>query len=537
MCQTRAGRGSAPAGPAAAPPAGGEVGLAEITALVGGRLAGRPTTAGFRTGGLTVCTLTPMRSVPHRVVCLLGMDDGAFPRQTHVDGDDLLLRDPCVGERDARSEDRQLFLDAISAAGEHLVLTYCGADVRTGADLPPAVPVGELLDALDATAVCADGRRVRDAVVVRHPLQPFDARNFLAGALGRPAPFSFDAAALAGARAAAAERSEPGPFLGEPLPPPAEEGVVELSKLVSFWQHPARGFLGQRLDLAPAARDEDPDDALPVEPTPLDLWAVGDRVLAARLRGAQVAEVQALERARGALPPPPLGHRKLGAIGQRVDRLVAVSEPFRTGPAQTVGVDAAVPGGPRVLGAVRGVHGDTVLAVVYSRLAPKHRLRAWVQLVALTAARPDRPWQAVVVGRGSDDDVAVATLGPVAVADAREVLADLVHWRAVGRCTPLPLPVAAAAAYATRRAAGRTPQQAQAAADSDWAGGFNRSGERDDDDHAMVWGRGAELTVLEGWTAPPGELTGRYPDEPTDLGRLARLLWQPLLDAERITTR
>ncbi|WP_324276360.1 exodeoxyribonuclease V subunit gamma [Blastococcus brunescens] len=188
-----------------------EIGLAEMTALIGRRLEGRPTTAGFRNGGMTVCTLTPMRSVPHRVVCLLGMDDGAFPRQTSVDGEDLLLRDPCLGERDARSEDRQLFLDALGAAGDHLVITYGGADVRTGAPLPPAVPVGELLDALEATAVSGDGGSVRDAVVVHHPLQPFDRRNFLDGALGRPGPFSFDTTWLAGAVTAAGERVAPAP--------------------------------------------------------------------------------------------------------------------------------------------------------------------------------------------------------------------------------------------------------------------------------------------------------------------------------------
>ena len=60
--------------------------------------------------------MVPMRSVPHRVVCLLGLDDGVFPRAGSVDGDDVLARDPMTGERDVRSEDRQLFLDAILAA-------------------------------------------------------------------------------------------------------------------------------------------------------------------------------------------------------------------------------------------------------------------------------------------------------------------------------------------------------------------------------------------------------------------------------------
>ena len=94
----------------------GRLELAEVRALLAERLQGRPTRANFRTGHLTICTLVPMRSVPHRVVCLLGLDDGTFPRKAPRDGDDLMLADPHVGERDSRTEDRQLLLDALLAA-------------------------------------------------------------------------------------------------------------------------------------------------------------------------------------------------------------------------------------------------------------------------------------------------------------------------------------------------------------------------------------------------------------------------------------
>ncbi len=120
--------------------------LPDIRALLDRHLAGRPTRANFRTGTLTVCTMVPMRSVPHRVVCLVGLDDGVFPRLGVVDGDDVLARDPMTGERDIRSEDRQLLLDAIGAATEKLVITYTGANEYSGQERPPAVPLAELLD-------------------------------------------------------------------------------------------------------------------------------------------------------------------------------------------------------------------------------------------------------------------------------------------------------------------------------------------------------------------------------------------------------
>ena len=82
-----------------------------------------------------------------------------FPRAGVPDGDDLLARDPLVGERDPRSEDRQLLLDAICAATERLVVVHSGADERTGARRPPAVPLGELLDAIEAERRARGARR------------------------------------------------------------------------------------------------------------------------------------------------------------------------------------------------------------------------------------------------------------------------------------------------------------------------------------------------------------------------------------------
>jgi exodeoxyribonuclease V gamma subunit len=259
--------------------------LPDVRALLAGRLEGRPTRASFRTGHLTMCSMVPMRSVPHRVICLLGLDDGTFPRGTARDGDDVLLRDPLVGERDRRSEDRQLFLDAILAARDHLVVLYSGADERTGAERAPAVPVGELLDALDRTALTVGGRPARDQVVVRHPLQPFDTRNFATGALGTDGPASFDAAAYRGALAARGQRTPTPPFLARPLPAQPPGDLVELEDLIRFLEHPVRAFLRHRLGISQTSGEEDVDDRLPLELTGLDAWQIGDRLLSSLLAG------------------------------------------------------------------------------------------------------------------------------------------------------------------------------------------------------------------------------------------------------------
>ena len=290
-----------------------ELRLSDVAAALTDRLGGRPTRANFRTGTLTVCTLVPMRSVPHRVVCLVGLDDGLFPRTTALDGDDVLARTPVTGERDPRSEDRQLLLDAVMAARETLVVTYTGADELTGAERAPAVPLGELVDAVAATAtfVGPDGGTVAEPAVVRHPLQPFDRRNLTPGALlpGTTEPFSFDAPALDGARAAARPRQEPAVIGDRPLPADPDD-PLGLSDLLRFVANPARHFLSHRLGVLLPEVPEEAGDGIPIDLDGLDRWAVGDRVLRDVLAGRELAVCRAAELRRGLLPPGSLGVRE-----------------------------------------------------------------------------------------------------------------------------------------------------------------------------------------------------------------------------------
>jgi exodeoxyribonuclease V gamma subunit len=504
--------------------------LADVRALLADRLAGRPTRAGFRTGALTVCSLEPMRAVPHRVVCLLGLDDGAFPRSAGADGDDVLLRDPCLGERDRRSEDRQLFLDAVASAGEHLVVVYSGADERTGAVRPPAVPVSELLDAVEQ-AVAAEPAATRRQVLVRHPLQVVDERNFTPGALQRPGPFSWDRRSFGAALAGRGHRAEDVGdrlLVTRPLPKQPRPAQVDLDDLVEAFEHPARWFLRRRLGVSVAGEVDDVDDRVPLELGPLDAWQVGDRLLAACLAGVDRDRAVAAEWRRGDVPPAALGRSALTDLVDRVTPIAAAALARVREPATAVDVWAELPSGLVVSGTVPGVHGDVLVRPVYSRLGPKHRLRAWLQLLALVVGRPDRPWRAVTVGRpqGSRPGALAAELvaPPPAVAEQR--LEELVRLRERAERAPLPLPVDTAFAYAAARDAGNQVVQAVETAQQQWAAELRFGDEYRD----LCWGRDCGFDVLA--AQPEADERRWWPQESTRLGVLARRVWQPLLDHE-----
>ena len=492
--------------------------LPDVRALLQSHLAGRPTRANFRTGTLTVCTMVPMRSVPHRVVCMVGLDDGIFPRLGVVDGDDLLARDPVTGERDIRSEDRQLLLDAIGAATGHLVITYTGANEYSGQRRPPAVPLAELLDTLDMTT----SEKVRARVVVEHPLQPFDVRNVERGRLVPGVPFSFDPTVLRAARTATGERAARPQFVREPLPPPPPDDVV-LADLVAFFKDPVKGFF-RALEYTLPWDVDGVDDAMPVDINALEEWTVGDQMLNDILGGMTPDEAKQAEWRRGRLPPGQLGWRKATEVRDQAALLAGAALRHRRADAAAYDVDVDL-GSRRLTGTVPQVFGDRLVSVTYSKLDGKYLLESWILLLALTAHDPRRDWSAVCIGRpkrgttpreeglGRPQDHAV------------QLLADLVAIYDTGRREPIPLPIKTSYAWALARHRGDDPEkQASYRWKSD-----RYPGEDEAPAHVRAWGKHARLADL----MQPLRSGEQHDGEDHRLGAFAARLWLPMLRSER----
>ena len=488
----------------AGPRAETDMRLADIRALLQRHLAGRPTRANFRTGTLTVCTMVPMRSVPHRVVCLVGLDDGAFPRLGVVDGDDALARDPMTGERDIRSEDRQLLLDAIGSATEKLVITYTGANEYSGQERPPAVPLAELLDTLDMTT----SEKVRDTLVVRHPLQPFDTRNVIPGELVPGEPFTFDSTVLNAAKTRTGDRAEKPPFISGPLPAPPPDDVV-LAELAAFFRDPVKGFY-RALDFTLPWEVDGVEDAMPVDINALEEWAVGDRMLDDMLHGMEPAEARDAEWRRGTLPPGRLGWRKATEICEQAVLLAEAARGHRSAKVEAVDVDIDL-GGRRLTGTVSPVFGDRLVSVTYSKLGGKHLLQSWIQLLALHAHDQSRDWSAVCIGRAKKGTAPQVNMLRRPADSAVGLLADLVAMYDQGRREPLPLPVRTSYAWAD---AVHTHGDPERVAGYRWRSD-RYPGEDAEPAHVRTWGERAWLNVLV----------------KAGLDDYARRLWLPMLRA------
>ena len=434
-------------------------------------------------------------------------------------------------------------LELEEAAREHLLITYTGNDERTNLPRPPAVPVGELLDVIERTVQCPDGP-ARDRVVVHHPLQPFDPRNFTTGKLVPGRPWGFDPQALAGAQAMKRQRPDPTPFLAAPLPP-RNEPVVELDSLVRFVEHPIRALLRDRLGISVSEYFDEVADAMPVELDPLGEWAVGQRLLEGVLAGAELKVCMQAEIARGALPPGELARPALARIGAVVRQLAAAAGELTGGSPSSVDVNLALADGRTLAGTVTGVSGEVIRTISYSRVRPRDRLRAWVRLLALSAAHPERPLESVVIGRVRPGvrgaGVTVARILPLADApDARrgtalEHLAVLVDLYDRGMREPLPLACEASAAYAQATANG---DDGEAAGRGAWETAYRYEKEDRQPEHVLVYGEPIPFARLAA-QAPRDDERGAAWDEAehTRFGRYAMRLWRGLLAVEMLSDR
>ena len=279
------------------------------------------TRAPLLTGGVSFARMVPMRLLPFRAICLLGMNEGDFPRRDPAAGLSLLTSEIASGkrrpgDRSTREDDRYLFLQLFAAAEEVFHVSWLGRDPRDGSAREPSVLVTELLAA--AGAYHANPDEAAKRLVLAHPLQPFSPEAFGAGDARR---FSYRAHWQAAANRLGGERRALAPWASTDLALP--EGVeherdLPLGALRRFLLDPAAGFLRQRLGMRLPEIDELGEDIEPLQGPSrgLEKHALQRAVFEALLRGDDEETMQHALQARGLLPSGPSGGQVLQDMAQ-----------------------------------------------------------------------------------------------------------------------------------------------------------------------------------------------------------------------------
>lgn len=454
------------------------------------------------TGRITVADPVALRFAPFRVVAFLGLGAGSWPPVHTPDALDLMavaLRD---GDESPQAGGRRLFLDAVLAARDRLILSSVARSERDDSPLAPSPALAALLDTLDASFAADDGRPASAHLLVPHRLQPFSPAYFD----GRHRRlFSYRPPVVRADRRAAS-------FADDDLPPPdPPPDVVDAATLAAAWANPSRDLLTRRLGLADLRTGdaEDPDDE-PLAVDGLDAWAAKTALL------ETPPGVDARRRLLGSgrLPDGPLGdvwaERLALAVAPVADARAAVAGR----PVTVEAHGASECNGEALAWTVRATlaHADEAAGVAVvsrpGRLRALDWVGAWAAHLAWSVARGAAP-ETRLVGESE-----AWQFGPVA--HPADLLALLVRGWWVIRREPVPLFERASRAFADARAAeawSGDPSRALAAARRVFDGdNFKQAGERADDPHVRrLW-------------------EGRDPLATAAFEKWARTLWKPILD-------
>lgn len=403
-------------------PEAGAQPFAVIRRWLGRQVKAMESRRGFLHGAVTFCAMVPMRSLPFRLIAVLGMDDGVFPRQQKPWPFDLMAENPASGDRSRRQDDRYLFLETLLAAREKLYLSYVGLSDVDGSVRPPSPVLAELLDQVRATVALPDEKQFKRHFITEHALQPFSPRYFS----GEGKLFSYSTRFAAASRLSGVKTAAAGPAFGAALPPPPDDLLtVTPQRFERFLSHPQRFFLRERLGVHIPYASETLSDEEPV--------ALPDqRELRHRLYDRERPLMEGL-RAEGLLPSGAWGAQLCGEQAGQVEQVREAVRALKATRLAPVRVQVEVEG-VMFAGLLEELTTAGLVRVsLENKVFATDVLRLYFAHLLLCAHRPDGvELRSRLIGLGEPVE-----FGPVA--DPRQALADFALAYKEGLCWPLPL--------------------------------------------------------------------------------------------------
>ncbi|QPN58816.1 exodeoxyribonuclease V subunit gamma [Synechococcus sp. CBW1002] len=464
-----------------------------VAEVLGEQLSADSGRFGHRSGALTISALEPMRAIPHRVIVLMGLDTGQFPRQVERPGFHLMERQRQLGDPSPADQDRYVLLESLLSARQHLLITWSSRDQRSGEALSPSTPVRQWLALLEQEL----GEEAVDRLRWNHCANPLERRNFLPQG-DRPAPCS-DRRLLQARRLLEEQRSEPPAALAAPgrdqltvsatdktKPSAAGEAFADL---LAWLQAPQDCWL-ESLGLRPREWARRVDD---LEDLSLDEFQRA-RLLRQELDRLAVDTLAGTEHPAPEPPPPPDWPRRQRGQG--------VLPPGAAGLLESSGLDQrwtslhtclAGLGEPRQetlrhqdLCGDLSWRGDQLVLVHTATPRCRQRLQLWLELLLACAAGAG-PRQALLIGRDGACFRARERLSPPSPAEAAAALDNLRQWRQAFQRICWPVPPETGWAYAAAEA--KKAGSGAAAACKRWEGGPEQQAERDEEVMALCFGR------------------------------------------------
>ena len=354
--------------------------LAEALSVDSGRF-------GHRSGALTVSALEPMRAIPHKVIVLMGLDDGVFPRIDQRPGFHLLEQRRWLGDPRGGDQDRYVLLEALMSARRHLLISWCGRNEHTGEPRPAAAPVEQWLQDLSRQL----GTEASAGLCIEPDPNPLDRSNFLVAVHGQP--LSCDRRQLEARRWLDRHQSDGAlgglalPLSWSPLEPDDTVDPLSQEELLQWLVDPQSAWLRQ-LGLHPSERVDPVEDLEALALTSLLQAQLLNQDLEDHLLAAETPAWRDMLAGQGVLPPGAGAELEQGVLNHRLQALQQ----------QLNGL-----GGCRREGTLLFA-GDIQVVVQPGRVSPRGLMRGWLQHLQLCADAADFGGSAVIARADRGDE-------------------------------------------------------------------------------------------------------------------------------------
>ncbi len=389
-----------------------------VVSYLNERLNNERSSQKFLAGQINFCTLMPMRSIPFKVVCLLGMNDGAYPRSIPPAGFDLIAKNSRRGDRSRRVDDRYLFLEALLSAQQQLYISYVGHRIQDNSERIPSVLVTELLD------YCQQGFGLTpEQLITEHSLQAFSPDQFLPG--GRL--FSYVHEWLP---AAANQGDQSKPFYQGQLPNQEEQAEIELSELLRFYINPCRHFCNRRLKVFFNEQDQVIAETEPFDLEGMDNYLVQDELLTSLLNKETQTQVRTKLKARGSLPHAFFGELWLEEQWRTLEPMAEKIDPLITDKLDDLEVNLSI-NQLQITGWLKNRYKSGSIRYRPASIKGKDIITSWIEHLCSCASGQSLSTHLI----GLKEHFIMA---PVSEEIARDVLEKLLYYFQKGLNTPLP---------------------------------------------------------------------------------------------------
>jgi exodeoxyribonuclease V gamma subunit len=346
-----------------------KLGLEVVKTCLGNSLKAKTIGSGFIAGGVTFCAMLPMRSIPFKVICLVGMSTDAFPRDFRKLSFDLMAGHPMKGDRSRRDDDKYLFLEALISAREKIYISYIGQSVQDNTRIVPSVLVSELVD-----YIYDRFGHDPESLVKHHPLQAFSQDYF-----EEKTPFfSFSQENYAAAKHQGEDVSRQGFAVGSLGKPKGDWQPLDVTSLCRFFKHPTRFLLQKRLGIYFEELTILPDDREHFRLEQLDRYLVEQELVGHQMQGRDLDELKPAFDARGVLPHGEIGSYEFNRMFAEIKRYGDFLSVFMRGQIPETQNFELNLGDVTLTGSIPGIYGDHCLYFRYARSNPGDMIRLWI---------------------------------------------------------------------------------------------------------------------------------------------------------------